>query len=293
MTSGQRKVRLLPALLIAGAAFSVIPSVSAAYPGCGRSTVARDYLAEVKRVAPVREVPGSGQPSFSPVDLRLEATGVGVVVGSSQIGFHLSNPPSARHRLDWIVESELVKVTARGKEIQHLGIKRRSIGVVQRAVSRGFLHRVSAAPAYYRVDIRFRRKDSGHLLGQYSSYARVMKPRVDLRVKIDSPTVAPGEVAKATLLNLGTVPLVTSSYDFGFGVQAFTGERWLGVPDNPTRLIPRRRGPWTLPAGMENRGCLRYLVPSDRLSDLFRFVGFGAAAQAETVAAEFQVVSPS
>jgi hypothetical protein len=267
--------------------------MSAAYPGCGHSTVARDYLAEVKSAAPVKEVPRSGRPSFSPVDLRLEATGVGVVVGSGQIGFNLSIPPSAQHRLDWIVESELVKVTARGKEIQRLGVRRRSIGAVQRAVNREFLHRVSAAPAYYRVDIRFLRKDSGHAIGQYGSYARVMKPRVDLRVKIHSRTVASGEIAKATLMNLGTVPLVTRSYDFGFGVQAFTGEKWIVVPDNPPRRIPKRLGPWTLPAGMENRGCLRYLVPTDQPSDLFRFVTFGVGAQTETVAAEFQVVSPT
>ena len=293
-----RAKQLFTVLVVAlASACSVFPCAGFAYPACGQSSVARDYLAQIKREAPITEVPRSGELPFgkmpqAPTGMRLEAIGSTPIVDSGEVGFSLSNPATDRRRLDWTVESELVKVNARGRTIESLGIKRRRIGVVQESASRKFLFRVAAMPAYYRTDIRFVAKGTKPPLGEYSAYVRVMRPRVDLRVKIDSRSVAPGEVASATVLNLGTVPLVTRTYDFGFAVQAFTGEKWIRVPDNPQRRIPKRLGPWTLSPGAENRGCLRYLVPNDQAPGLFRFIAIGEEAKSETLAAEFQVASP-
>lgn len=278
-----------------GGVLVAVPSVSFAYPGCGHSTVARDYLAQVKRAAPIREVPKLGDPSsrqlpFAPTGLRLQVSGIDLMIKSSEVGFSLDNFFGAR-RLDWIVESELVKVNAQGEDIKSLGVKRRVIGTFKGGTVINLLHRVSANPAYYRVDIRFFHKGADRVLGQYSSYARVMKPRVDLRVKIERFTVVPGEVARASLWNLGTVPLITPSYTYGFIVQTFTDEGWIGVPDNPPRRIPKLLRPWMLSAGMENRGCLRYLVPSDQAPGLFRFVSYGAETDDVSLIAEFQVAS--
>ncbi len=277
---------------------AAVPSTASAYPNCGRSTVARDYLAQLKRVAPIKQVPTwegptSRQLPFAPPGLHLRVIGVGLIVGSGEVGFTLDNFLGAR-RLDWIIESELVKVTAKGRAIQSLGVKRRGIGTFKGDTVIELLHRVSAAPAYYRIDIRFVRRDTDLIVGQYSSYTRVMKPRVDLRVRIDTPAVAPGEVARATLLNLGTVPLITPSYDYGFSVQAFTGERWMHVPDNPPRRSPKPRREWAFSAGLENHSCLRYLVPSDQAPGaLFRFVSFGVEGENSMLAAEFLVVPSS
>lgn len=168
-----------------------------------------------------------------------------------------------RH-LDWIVESELVEVSAKGRDLRSLGVRRRGIGTFRTDVGISFLHRIfSPMSAYYRADIRFYRKGTDRFLGQYSFYVRMMKPRVDLRVRIDTPTVSPGQFAKAALLNLGTVPLVTRRYDYGFGVQTFTGENWIRVRDNPSRTL-KRLGHWVLPAGVEDPCRLRYLVPRNQ-----------------------------
>lgn len=278
---------------------AAVPTAASAYPGCGHSTLARDYLKELKRAAPINVVPVIGDRStkqlpFAPAGLRLHAVGSDVVVDASQVGFKLSNSLLGPvQQLDWIVESQLVKTDDRGEDIRRLGSERRILGTLKKGAVINLLHPVSATPGYYRVDIRFVQKMTGRVLGQYGSYTRVMKPRVDLRVRIDTPSILPGEIARATLLNLGTVPLVTPSYDFGFSVQMLTGEKWSLVADNPQRRIPKRGGPWTLPAGMENRGCLRYLVPSDQAPGLFRFVTFGVGAdpQIGKIAAQFQVAS--
>lgn len=282
---------LLALVGIASAALWPPPTASAAK--CGG--VVRDYLAQVKRAAPIRQVPEfegltSRQLPFAPRGISLLALATDVVVESSEVGFELSNDLGRRH-LNWIVESELVEVSARGRDLRSLGIKRRGIGTFRAHVRIGFQHWVPAVPGYYRADIRFYRKGTHRLLGKYSSYTRVMKPRVDLRVRIDTPTVAPGEFARATLLNLGTVPLATRSYTFGFYVQAFTGEKWNFVPYNPPLRIPKRGGLWRLSPGRAERCRLRYLVPSDQPPGPFRFIARPGETKAETLIAEFQVAS--
>jgi|GEM_PF-6698398 len=290
-TAQSRWVALVLSVALAGM-LAAIPSVSSAYPNCGYSTVARDYLASLKH-APIQEAPETGELEFAPPAIHLEATGDRLVVGSDWVGFSLTNGAPGSRKLDLIVESELVKVSARGKALSSLQTKRRSVGTIRSDAAKNFLHKISAIPAYYRVDIRFFRKGSDRALGEYSFYTRVMKPRVDVRVRIETPTASPGEMAKATLLNLGTISLVTPSYDYGFGVETFTGSEWILVPDNPRRLIPKRKGPWALAPGAESRGCLRYLVPSDQAPGLFRFVTYGGRAEPDIgmLAAEFQVVS--
>ena len=200
-----------------------------------------------------------------------------------------------RRQLDWIVESELSKVSSRGRVLSSVDVKRRRIGSIEAGNIKSFLHRVSGNPAYYRVDIRFFRLGTGRLLGEYSTYARVMKPRVNLRVAVDNPSVLPGTLVTARLINLGTVAFSSPSFEYGFVVERFTGETWMHVPANPPRerggkerkLLRRQR----LGPGMELRGCLRYLVPEDQAPGLFRFISFGVEGE-PLVAAQFEVRAP-
>jgi hypothetical protein len=286
------KLRTRMSLIVLGGILaSALCAPSAASGLCGHTTLVRNYLAQVEGSTPVKEVPISGQLSFAPKSFHLDAIGKGMLVGSSQVGFRLHNRSTEARRLNLVAESELVKVTARGRVITGLGIKRRSIGSIQGDRALSLSYRVPASPAYYRIDIRFFRKGMDQGFGRYSFYARVMKPSIDLRVRIVSSTVGPGEVARAIILNLGTVPLIARSYDYGFSVQRYAGEKWIFVPDNPRRLVPKRMGPWTLGAGMKNHGCLRYLVPADQASGLFRFVFSGSEAARGILAAEFHVAS--
>jgi hypothetical protein len=190
------------------------PPVASAFAGaCGTSTVARDFLAQVKRAAPIEKVPPSGELPFARAELHLESPGGDLNIESGSVGFRLENRLAGTRQIGWIVESELTQVTARGKDVRDLGIRRRKVGSLAADAGFSLPHRISATPAYYRVDIRFRGKDGSRQAGHYGFYTRVMKPRVDLRARIDDYTVAPGEVASAVLLDLGTVLLVTPSYD--------------------------------------------------------------------------------
>lgn len=256
---------------------------------CGHMRMIRDFLEPLERMAPIHEPPTSGKLPFAPQGMNLKSRGSGLIVGGGLVGFGLSDDAieQVRH-LNWIVETELERVNRRGEVVSQLGIKRRMLGSIEGNSIEDILHRVPGKPAFYRLDIRFFRRDTHQLLGKYSTYSRVMRPRVDFRVIIETPMVAPGELATAKLINLGNMPIEAYSYDFGFNVQVFTGVRWLYMPESPSRGPTRKRISF-IPAGTENRGCLRYLVPAGQAPGLFRFVGPSATPGAAPLTAEFEV----
>lgn len=293
MKSGRskRSAASSSAAAIAGVLVAMVALPPVALALCGSSSVVRDYLSTVKQSAPIREIPALDQLPFAPAGLHLEVIGGGLTTEDKSIGYSFSNRSASRRQVNLIIESELLKVSPRGRVLLSLGLRQRNLGSIRGHTSMKLLQHVSATPAYYRTDIRIHRAGQRRVLANYSFYTRVMRPRVDLRVKIETPTVVPGEVARATILNLGTVPLTTPSYDYGFGVQAFTGEKWIRVLDNPKRHVPKRPATRTLSAGMENRGCLRYLVPGDQAPGLFRFAAFGVPGEVP-LSAEFEVLRP-
>jgi hypothetical protein len=263
---------------------------------CGSKIVVRDYLKPLDRMLPIQEPSASGKMPFAPKTMKLSVSGGQLIANNGSVGFGLRDEAfNHRHRLDWIVETELFKVNRRGKVITSLEVKRRRVVSIYGNRIRDFLHRLSGGPAFYRVDIRFLRRGTGRVIGTYSTYARVVKARPQLQMQIKSPTVLPGEYARATLVNLGTVPIEFRSWNYGFRVSAFLENQWRTVPHNPPMLVPKRlRRPYFLPAGTETRGCLRYLVPSDQAPGLFRFSTLGRYGENWTklVQAEFEVKAP-
>jgi hypothetical protein len=264
---------------------------------CGEKSLVRDFLRPLEKMAPIQEPPESGKLPFGPKGMRLGVTGAGLtkgglIVGDDWIGFSLGDEAIQQvRRLDWLVETELVRVNRKGETVASVATKRRKLGVIQGSRIDDFVYRVSGNPSFYRVDIRFYARSTGRLLGEYSTYARVMKPRLDLRVRTEDWSVEPGEMASARLINHGTVQIEAVAYDYGFIVQAFTGDRWITIPDNPPLgRVPKRMQ--ILPAGTQVRECIHHLVPSTQAPGLFRFASFGADGEL-LLAAEFEVVAAS
>jgi hypothetical protein len=210
------------------------------------------------------------------------------------VGFVLTNNNIDHRRLNWLIESELVEVNRRGFELDSLAKKRRAVQRIQGGRSIEFIHQLSGRLGFYRIDIRFARQRSGKALGSYSMYLRVMPARTGMRMEIEWPTVLPGEYARATLVNTGTVPMEFSSWDYGYTVRRFDGARWKRVADNPPRRSPKDlRKTYLLPPGTENKGCIRYLVPSDQVPGLFRFSAvWRQGADLGLVKALFEVKTP-
>jgi hypothetical protein len=266
-----------------------------AYPGprCEANVTVRDYLEPLGRMAPIQEPPASGEIPFAPPLVKLAISGEKLIADDGLVGFSLNYQGDKPRRLDWIVEIELLKVNRRGVVISSVDVKRWRVLSTPGYATRDLLHRVSGAPAFYRVDIRFIRKGIGRLLGAYSTYARLIKARAGMRMEIETPAVFAGEYARATLVNLGTVPIELSVLNHGFNVEVFSEGRWSRVPHNPRILEPKlRRRARFLAVGAQS--CLRYLVPDDQVPGLFRFTARGRYGEdwSDLVEAEFAVEAP-
>lgn len=263
---------------------------------CGYTSVVRDFLKPLRKMAPIQEPPASGKLPFAPKGMNLETKGSGLIVGGGLVGFGFRDEAvqQVRH-LNWIVETRLMKVDGSGDVTSRLGVRRRKVGSIEGDSIGGFRLRVSGVPAFYRVDISFFRSGTHDLLGEYSTYARVVRPKADLRVVVETPSVLPGDLVTAKLVNMGTLPVRSEPYDYGFDVEALSGENWSSVPENPRRgRVPRGRltprPTQFLGAGMQVRGCLRYLVPTNQVPGIFRFIAYGVPRQASAVlAAGFEV----
>lgn len=258
-------------------------------PSCGASKVVRDYLRPLAGMLPVQEIPMTGKLPFGPEGLTIGRIGDGLLVGGGSVGFEIGDEAIQQvRRLDWVVETRLSEVDGKGRVVAELGVRRRVIGTVEGNKIGSFFRKVSGRAAFYRLDISFQKRGTTETLGEYGTYSRVMRPREELRVLVDTPTVAPGDLVTARLRNLGTVNIESTVYDYGFNVEAFTGTEWVRIGENP----PRGRAPMRmqiLPAGMENRGCLRYRVPLDQVPGLFRFSTTGL--DGELIASEFTVAA--
>jgi hypothetical protein len=224
------------ALITPASSAGTLDAVTSTGSFCGENARARDFLQPLKRVAPVDGPPREGRMPFAPQGLRLEVDRAGLITDGGWVGFGLRDEAiQQRRQLNWIVESELSRVSSRGRVLSSVDVRRQRIGLIEASDIKSFLHRVSGNPAYYRADIRFFRLGTGRLLGEYSAYARVMRPRVDLRVAVDNPSVVPGSLVTARLTNLGTVAFRAPTFAYGVLVQRFTGETWTVVPENPPR----------------------------------------------------------
>ena len=222
--------------------------------------------------------------------MQLAPTDEGLQVGAGSVGFFLSDEAIGQRRhLNWVVETQLLKVDRRGRKRAAPLVKARKLGTVEGNEINAFSYPVSSTPAFYRVDISFYTATGHRLLGHYGHYVRVVRARRSLAVEIETPTVSVGQYAKAKLMNLGTLPVYSTSYNFGFAVQAFIGTRWITLADSPPygRVLKRMS---VLGPGLGRRDCLRYLVPNAAPSGRYRFAAEGPSGDL-LLAAEFEVQS--
>jgi len=236
---------------------------------CG-SRAARDYARPLSQMRPIHRIPSSGKLQFAPPGITLEARGGRVVVGGGLVGFGFSDDAVGQVRdLQWDVLLRLVKVNSRGEALVTLESTRRRIGSVRGAQIQDLLLKVTGTPAFYRIDILFRRIGSGNLLGKYSSYLRVVRPRFSARLLVSAPVVHRGERVSTRLANLGTEPISSISPDWGFAVEHFTGDGWVPAASNPPPQKQKPIGQKLFAGQMDD--CVRLRIPSFEEPGRYRF----------------------
>jgi hypothetical protein len=251
-----------------------------------RQQMVHNYLEPLRQMPHLHEVPSSGHLPFAPEPVSVAVIDGGLRVGKGPIGFGFADEAPGRRRLDWTVESSLMRVSGAGdvkatiqSKIVHLGTE-----IVDNIGGTRFF--VSGRPAFYRVDLVIR-TGQGRVLGRYGAYFRVVAVRSQSRVTLSAEVLAPGQTLFARVENLGTESILPQSV---FRVEHAEGTDWAEVA---TVLIPGLKPHIRamLPAGQASR-CVQYQLPSNLALGTYRVsnqVSLSRRGSQEFLSAPFRV----
>jgi hypothetical protein len=267
------------------------PAIADADPFCETSVV-RNYRKPLEGMPPLHSSPLGERLSFGPRNVFFGRTGPWpLVVGSAEIGFHLSYASITKHNtgppLHWLVTAKLAQVDLSGLVRDVIDWKR--VDGLELSDRISFSFQPPSKPALYRIEVVFRNK-SRKKLGRFGEYFRVMRPTLDAGLSLNGASFRPGETVSARLENYGTEAL---SYGLHYSIEAFDGSAWARSPISPSGpvvAIGLATGPG------EAASCWDFRIPPDAPPGLYRFVWSGESYRNRftgfrplTLTAEFQI----
>jgi hypothetical protein len=216
-----------------------------------------------------RPIPDDGKVAFGlrAFEVRgLGAVGDGLLSGVDRFGYEFRLLEGATPRQHWRVSLTGHAVSRKGTVLRGLGTKRRHIGLIGPFDRRRLLLSVPTELGFYALDLVIR-TSQGRLLGEFKEYFRVVRPRLEARVRLSSSSVSPGDTIAARIDNVGGVPV---ALPLSYAVEHWNGVTWQHIGPG-SRPGPRRPGFLEeLPAGSTN-GCVTFGIPSTAASGQYRF----------------------
>jgi hypothetical protein len=220
------RYRLVIALLALSAAASP-PSATAAEPEpsfCESETL-HNYLAPLKRMPKLRELPYRARKEIRFRGAYIGASGPSLAISGGSAGYQLqwdTNP-------NWDITVTFARVNQRGKVVQRLGRRHFRLGKLAPALITEPHILLPGKPATYRTTLVIR-SHSGRKLAEFGNYYRVIRPTVHTSLATDAGAYRPGSTLFARLENPGaTVVLVGEE----FFIEKLEGTEWAPVPGAP------------------------------------------------------------
>jgi hypothetical protein len=249
----------------------------------------QDYLAPLRRMKDLREIPDSGRLPFAPKNVSIKLLEDGLRVGPGAIGFALLDRAVGRERqLNWEITAELLRVDRNGRSLGVVKVRKWALGKVDLHTAVGLLRLyVGGHPGYYRIDLSIRRRAGGSL-GRYAEYVRVVRPTLDVRLALSHQSVARGQSIHARVENLGTEAVAPSSRLY---LERFDGQLWQTVASYLTPGL-RSRVRAVLTAGRAGR-CVEIRIPPEQEEGPYRVrsevARFGRPSGQKSIFETFQV----
>jgi len=216
----------------------------------------------------------------------------GLRVGKGAIGFSFSdNAVDQPRRLNWHITTELLRISSVSLRADLLATKMRYVATQEAAKIRGQRFIVGGEPTFYEVRISFSTR-TGTVLGRYSEYFRVVRPKFSSRLTLSTGSIAAGRSLLFRVENQGTESILPNSRSF---IERHEQGGWVGVESVVTPgLRPQIRE--LLFGGGASR-CVSYQVPADQPAGRYRIINkitrtMGSArGQQEILADEFEVIT--
>jgi hypothetical protein len=226
-------------------------------PFC-ESTTLHDYLAPLKRMPKLRELPyrGKAEPRFRGV--RIGAAGPSLAVNGGRAGYQLQWDTNPR----WDITVTFARVNSNGKVVQRIGQRRLRLGELAPAVIEEPSFAMPGKPAIYRTTLVIR-SPSGRKLAEFGNYYRVVRPAVHALLAPEDTVYLPGETLFARVENPGAAFVLAGAE---FTVEKLDGKIWAAA-ESP--------GPFPAPLffiapGMAGGYCTVFPIPTSMPAGKYR-----------------------
>jgi Big-like domain-containing protein len=222
-----------------------------------RSQTLHDYLAPLKRMPKLRELPyrARGEGRFR--GARVGASGPSLAISGGSAGYQLQWDDNPK----WDITVTLARVNWRGKVVQQLGQRHVRLGQLAPAVITEPHFALPGKPGAYRSTLVIR-SSSGRKLAEFGNYYRVIRPTVHNRLATDASAYRPGSTLFARLENPGATIVL-----FGeeFFVEKLEGEEWVPLPGTPFPTGLR-----FVAAGTTSNHCTVFPIPDSTAPGKYR-----------------------
>jgi hypothetical protein len=225
---------------------------------CERATL-HDYLAPMRRLPKLRELPfrRSGEARFRGV--YVGAAGPTLAVNGGKAGYQLQWDANPK----WDVTVTVAEVNASGKVIRQIGQRHLRLGPLAPALVTEPGFTMSGKPALYRSTLVIR-TSTGRKLAEFGNYYRVIRPTVQARLAPDATVHRPGTTLFARIENPGAA-FILSVEDYT--VEVLEGASWLPAPG--------MQGPYVMPLyfiapGMTASHCAVVPIPTSTPAGRYR-----------------------
>jgi hypothetical protein len=250
--SRERRV-WMPLVVVLALILVAAPSPAAAAdqpePAFCASKTLHDYLAPVKRMPELRELPyrRRAEPLFHGV--RIGASGPTLAVNGGSAGYQLQWDANPK----WDVTVTLARVNWRGEAVQRMGQRHLRLGELAPAVITEPHFPLPGTPAVYRTTLVIR-SHSGHKLAEFGNYYRVIRHTVHARLAPNAKAYRPGATLFARVEDPGAAFVL-----FGeeFFIEKLEGVEWVPVPEAPFPM-----GLYFVAPGTTSNHCTVFPIPA-------------------------------
>jgi hypothetical protein len=256
-------------------------------PFCERTTL-HDYLAPLKRMPKLRELPyrRKAEPPFRGV--HIGTAGPSLAVNGGRAGYQLQWDTNPR----WDVTVTFARVNRNGKVVQQLGQRHLRLGQLAPAVIEEPSFAMPGKPAVYRTTLTIH-SSTGRKLAEFGNYYRVIRPTVHARLAPVATVYRPGATLFARIENPGAAFVLSGEE---YAIEKLEGESWVPAPESP--------GPFATPLyfvapGTTGSHCTVFPIPTSMPAGRYRVsqeavIIWPLERQEErpTLRAEFEVAAP-
>jgi hypothetical protein len=246
------------AMLVGAISTSQVAAAEPEPAFCASKTL-HDYLAPLKRMPKLRELPfrARREPLFRGV--RIGASDPSLAVGGGRAGYQLQWDTNPK----WDVTVTFARVNWRGKVVQWIGERHLRLGALAPALIGEPNFAMPGKPAAYRSTLVIR-SHSGRKLAEFGNYYRVIRPTVHARLAPSATAYRPGATLFARVENTGAAFVL-----FGeeFFIEKLEGEAWAPAAEAP--------GPFPMPLyfvapGTTSGHCTVFPIPASMPTGKYR-----------------------